>query len=67
VISPIQALTGLRRVAVTALVVLPLLIVTLVVSPALLVLPFSSGGNDRALGLIGKLIVWTRVVVSASR
>lgn len=67
VISPFQSLAGLRRIAVTALAILPLLIVTLVTSPALLILPFSSRGNDRALKLIGKMVIWTRVVVSASR
>lgn len=54
---------GAQRVLIVALMLIPLLLVTISCLPALVILPFLPGGVDRARKLIAQLITWTRVVL----
>jgi len=62
--APVLLLGNAQRVAVTALMLLPLLLVTVSSIPALTVLPFLPGGPDRADSLITRLTAWTRVILA---
>ncbi|MFE7442191.1 dTMP kinase [Streptomyces chartreusis] len=57
-------LAAVQRVAIVLILLLPFLIVTLACVPALLFLPFSQAGSDRAVQLVGRLVAWTRVLLS---
>ena len=67
--TPIPAAAELaaaaHRVAVIALGLLPLLLVTLCLLPAVAVLPFWSDGADRLSTVLTRLTAWTRVVLTA--
>jgi hypothetical protein len=54
-----------QRVAVTALLVLPLILVVALSSPAWVVLPFlSQPRRDAVLQLLDRLIVWIKTIAS---
>jgi hypothetical protein len=56
-----------QRVAITALLVLPLLLVVVLSAPAWLVLPFLSERRcDAVLRLLGCLIDWIKAIVGAA-
>lgn len=58
---------GLHRAAVVALTVVPLLLVTACIAPALVVLPFLPKGIERARILIAQLVSWTRSILINSK
>ena len=64
--APVAILGNTNRVAVTALALLPLLLVTVCCIPALIVLPFLPDGPDRADVLITRLTAWTRIILTLS-
>jgi len=48
---------------VVALLLLPLLLVTISSLPAVAVLPFLPGGVERVQKLVTQLVGWTRIIV----
>jgi hypothetical protein len=62
--APVPLLGSMHRVAVTALALLPLLLVTICSIPALTILPFLPGGPDRVNVLITRLSAWTRIILT---
>lgn len=60
--SIIAALTAAFPALRSALLALPLLLVTLACLPALTVLPFLPDGTRRATGIVRQLICWTRTL-----
>ncbi|GAB7033646.1 hypothetical protein AB0G35_04235 [Streptomyces sp. NPDC021749] len=58
---------ALYRALTAALLVLPLLLVTLASVPALVVLPFLPDGSRRADRIIRQLIIWTRSLAARGR
>lgn len=52
-----------QRVALCALLVLPLTVVIALMSPAFVVLPFFAAGREFILKLIDKVTAWARVIV----
>jgi len=59
----LPSMTRWQRVAVTALLVLPLVLVVALSSPAWVVLPFlSQPRRDAVLQLLDRLIVWIKAI-----
>ncbi|WP_176741503.1 hypothetical protein [Streptomyces sp. LUP30] len=56
-------MAAVQRVAIVLILLLPFLVVTLACVPALLFLPFSQAGSDRAALLVGRFVGWTRVLL----
>ena len=52
-----------QRVALCGLLVVPLALVIVLMTPAFLVLPFSTAGREFILKLLDKIAVWARVIV----
>ncbi|GAA0995605.1 hypothetical protein GCM10009555_089950 [Acrocarpospora macrocephala] len=52
-----------QRVAFCALLVIPMALVIILMTPAFVILPFSKAGRMFILALIGRLTSWARVVV----
>ena len=57
---------GIQRVLVVALILIPLLLVTISSLPAITVLPFLPGGVDRIQNIVAQLIVWTRAILKGA-
>ncbi|CAM5230919.1 MULTISPECIES: hypothetical protein [Streptomyces] len=57
----------LQRVLVVLCAIVPLLVVTLACTPALVVLPFLPAHSARATAIVRQLIAWTRTALIASR
>lgn len=60
------AAAGAHRVLVTALMAVPLVLVTVSLMPALVVLPLLPDGTRRAQALLGRLTAWTRTILTGS-
>ncbi|MEV6155873.1 hypothetical protein AB0L53_36585 [Nonomuraea sp. NPDC052129] len=52
-----------QRVALCGLLVLPLAVIIVLMTPAFLVLPFFACGREFALKLVDRLTAWARVIV----
>ena len=57
----------LQRVLVVLLALVPLLVVTVACTPALVVLPFFPAHSHRAAEIVRQLITWTRTTLVSSR
>jgi len=66
-IAILSSLSSWQRVAIVALAIIPLILVTICSVPALIVLPFIPGGVNTMKMLISKLIVWTKIILSGSQ
>jgi hypothetical protein len=67
--SLVQALAagkGIQRVALVALTLTPLLLITISLLPALALLPFFPSGVDRVRKLVAQLIIWTRTILDGA-
>ncbi|MET8382484.1 hypothetical protein ABZV14_05710 [Streptosporangium canum] len=62
----ITVLAAWHRVAIIALLVVPLVIVILLMSPGLVVLPFSEKGREFILKLIDKGVQWVKALSNAA-
>jgi hypothetical protein len=63
VVQLLSSARGVQRVAVVALTLTPLLLVTIGSLPALIILPFLPGGEDRSRNIVAQLIIWTRTIL----
>ncbi|WP_433434481.1 hypothetical protein [Nonomuraea sp. CA-141351] len=52
-----------QRVVLAALLVMPVVAVIVLMTPAFLVLPFSTPGREFILKLLDKITAWARVIV----
>ncbi|MGD0609138.1 MAG: hypothetical protein ABSA53_36865 [Streptosporangiaceae bacterium] len=57
---------GPQRVVVVALILIPLLLITISSLPAVAILPFLPGGVDRVLKIVAQLIAWTMAILSGA-
>jgi hypothetical protein len=57
----------LQRAIIVIVAVIPLVVVTLASTPALLVLPFLPGHSARAQAITRQLTSWTRTLLVSSR
>lgn len=64
---PARALLALQRVLLVALLAPVVLIAAIAAVPALALLPFLSGGTDRAVKLIAAHTAYARALLSSSR
>lgn len=55
---------GWRQVAICALLLVPLVLIIVLMSPAFLVLPFLEKGREFIPGIVDKGTEWVRIVVS---
>ena len=62
-VQVLSSVKGTQRVLVVALILIPLLLVTIGSLPAVAVLPFLPGGVDRVQKLVGGLVAWTRIIL----
>ncbi|MFF3068896.1 hypothetical protein [Kitasatospora sp. NPDC057936] len=60
-------MTSCQRIAVTALALVPVVMVTAATLPALVVLPLLPDGAARASALIDRLQRWTATILTSSR
>ncbi|MGI5273360.1 hypothetical protein ACQEUU_29725 [Nonomuraea sp. CA-218870] len=52
-----------QRVALAALLIAPVILIVILMTPALLVLPFFATGREFILKLFDKMTTWARVVL----
>jgi hypothetical protein len=64
---PASVRAALHPAVSAALAVVPLVLVTVALLPAITVLPLLPGGQQRAGALIGQLHAWSRTVLRESR
>jgi len=65
-VQTLSSVKGVQRVMLVALMMIPLLIVTIGLLPALMILPFLHGGVDQARKLVAQLIIWTRTILKGA-
>ena len=57
---------GIQRALLVALLLVPLLIVTVALVPALVVLPFLKSRGTQVRSLVAQLAAWTRALLTGS-
>lgn len=65
-VQVLSSAKGAQRVMIVALTLIPLLLVTASLLPALIVLPFLPGGVDRVRKIVAQLIIWTRAILKGA-